>query len=48
MRAGRAASEVADGRTLDVGPGDVGMLAAGSRTVWTGHEALRKVYVVRG
>ena len=45
---GRATIEVADGPTLDVGPGDVGMLAAGSRTVWTVHETLRKVYVVRG
>lgn len=45
---GRATIEVADGPTLEVGPGDVGMLAAGSRTVWTVHETLRKVYVVRG
>ena len=44
---GRATIEVAGGPTLQVGPGDVGMLAAGSHTVWTVHETLRKVYVVR-
>jgi hypothetical protein len=44
---GRATIEVADGPTLQVGPGDVAMLAAGSHTVWTVHETLRKVYVVR-
>lgn len=44
---GRATVEVADGPTLEVGPGDVGMLPAGARTTWTVHETLRKVYVVR-
>ncbi len=44
---GRATIEVAGGPTLQVGPGDVGMLAAGARTTWTVHEDLRKVYVVR-
>lgn len=45
--AGRATIEVDGGPTLQVGPGDVGLLAAGARTVWTVHEDLRKVYVVR-
>lgn len=45
---GRARIEVAGGPVLEVGPGDVGLLAAGSRTTWTVHETLRKVYVVRG
>jgi uncharacterized cupin superfamily protein len=44
---GRATVEVEDGPTLEVGPGDVGLLAAGSRTTWTVHEDLRKVYVTR-
>lgn len=43
---GRATIEVADGPTLHVGPGDVGVLPAGAHTVWTIHETLRKVYVV--
>lgn len=43
---GRATIEVADGPTLQVGPGDVGILAAGSHTTWTVHETLRKVYVL--
>jgi uncharacterized cupin superfamily protein len=45
--AGRATIAIADGPTLEVGPGDVGVLAAGTRTTWTVHEDLRKVYVVR-
>jgi uncharacterized cupin superfamily protein len=44
---GRATIEVEDGPTLEVGPGDVGLLPAGTRTTWTVHETLRKVYVVR-
>ena len=44
---GRATVEVVDGPTLEIGPGDVGLLPAGARTTWTVHEALRKVYVVR-
>jgi uncharacterized cupin superfamily protein len=44
---GRATIEVEGGPTLQVGPGDVGRLAAGARTTWTVHENLRKVYVVR-
>jgi uncharacterized cupin superfamily protein len=45
---GRATIEVAGGATLEVGPGDVGVLEAGARTTWTVHEDLRKVYVIRG
>ena len=46
--AGRATIEVEGGPTLEVGPGDVGLLEAGARTRWTVHETLRKVYVIRG
>jgi uncharacterized cupin superfamily protein len=44
---GRATIEVDGGPTLEVGPGDVGHYPAGTRTTWTVHETLRKVYVVR-
>ena len=44
---GRATVEVADGPTLELGPGDVGLLPAGAGTTWTVHETLRKIYVVR-
>jgi uncharacterized cupin superfamily protein len=44
---GRATVDVADGPTLELGPGDVGLLPAGARTTWTVHETLRKIYVVR-
>jgi uncharacterized cupin superfamily protein len=44
---GRATIEVEGGPTLEVGPGDVGLYPAGTRTRWTVHETLRKVYVVR-
>ncbi|MGK5551747.1 cupin domain-containing protein [Actinomadura kijaniata] len=43
---GRATIEIEDGPTLEVGPGDVGVLTAGARTTWTVHETLRKVYQV--
>jgi uncharacterized cupin superfamily protein len=43
---GRATIAIEDGPTLEVGPGDVGFLAAGARTTWTVHETLRKVYHV--
>jgi uncharacterized cupin superfamily protein len=46
--AGRATIEVADGPTLEVGPGDVGVLEAGAETTWTVHEDLRKIYIIRG
>lgn len=43
---GRASVELVDeGRTLELGPGSVGWLDAGTRTVWTVHETLRKVYI---
>lgn len=45
---GRATIEVADGPTLTVGPGDVGVLEAGAETTWTVHETLRKIYLIRG
>ncbi len=45
---GRATIEVEGGPTLEVGPGDVGTLRAGDRTVWRVHETLRKVYSVQG
>ncbi|WP_067819094.1 cupin domain-containing protein [Actinomadura kijaniata] len=41
---GRATIEIEDGPTLEVGPGDVGVLTAGARTTWTVHETLRKTY----
>ncbi len=41
---GRATIEVEGGPTLEVGPGDVGLLHAGDRTTWTVHEDLRKIY----
>jgi hypothetical protein len=41
---GRATIEVEDGPTLEVGPGDVGLLHAGDRTTWTVHEDLRKIF----
>ncbi len=44
---GRATIEVAGGPTLEVGPGDVGVLEAGAETTWTVHEDLRKIYVIR-
>ena len=44
---GRATVAVVDGPTLEIGPGDVGLLPAGARTTWTVHQPLRKVYVVR-
>jgi uncharacterized cupin superfamily protein len=43
---GRATIEVEDGPTLDLGPGDVGLLHAGDRTTWRVHEDLRKIYQV--
>ncbi|HSL11201.1 MAG TPA: cupin domain-containing protein [Actinomycetota bacterium] len=43
---GRATIEVEGGPTLDVGPGDVGILEAGARTTWRVHETLRKVFHV--
>ncbi len=42
---GRASIQVDGGPTLEVGPGDLGVLEAGARTTWVVHEDLRKVYV---
>jgi uncharacterized cupin superfamily protein len=44
---GRATIEFAGGR-VNLGPGDVCVLAAGTRTVWTVHETLLKGYALRG
>ncbi len=44
---GRATVDFADGTTMEVGPGDVGILPPGAATRWTIHEDLRKVYVIR-
>jgi uncharacterized cupin superfamily protein len=41
---GRATIAIEGGPTLEVGPGDVGLLHAGDRTTWTVHEDLRKIY----
>jgi uncharacterized cupin superfamily protein len=42
------ATIVAEGEEpVEVGPGDVCVLAAGARTTWTVHETLRKIYVIR-
>ena len=43
--AGRPSSS-RTGATLDVGPGDVGVLERGARTIWTVHETLRKAYQI--
>jgi hypothetical protein len=45
---GLATIEVEDGPTLEVGPGDVGLLHAGDRTTWTVHEDLRKIFQTTG
>lgn len=46
---GSARVEFADGSAaLDLGPGDVVHLAAGSATVWTVFDTLRKVYLTAG
>jgi len=44
---GRATIDIEGGSVLEVGPGDVGVLRAGDRTVWRVHETLRKVYQAR-
>ncbi|KAB8187587.1 DUF861 domain-containing protein [Nonomuraea phyllanthi] len=44
---GRATIAVEGGTTIEVGPGDVCLLAEGARTTWIVHETLRKVYQVR-
>jgi uncharacterized cupin superfamily protein len=42
---GRAIVEFGDGRTMELGPGTVGRLAEGQKTVWRVMETLRKVYI---
>ena len=44
---GRATIEFAGGR-VEVGPGDVVAMAAGTDTVWTVHETLLKGYALSG
>jgi uncharacterized protein len=44
---GRATIDCAGGPTLEVSPGDVVLLRAGTATTWTVHETLRKVYLLR-
>jgi uncharacterized protein len=44
---GSATVEFGDGSpTIDIGPGDVVRLAAGTETVWTVTETVRKIYLV--
>lgn len=43
---GSATVVVDGGPTLELGPGDLGILEGGARTTWTVHETLRKVYVL--
>ncbi|GAA4991029.1 putative cupin superfamily protein [Nonomuraea thailandensis] len=44
---GRATIAVEGGATIEVGPGDVCLLAEGAKTTWIVHETLRKVYQTR-
>jgi hypothetical protein len=44
---GQPAVGIKDSPPIDGGAGDVGILTAGTRTTWTVHETLRRVYVVR-
>ena len=44
--AGAATVEFVEaGYTLELGPGFVGQLLAGTRTIWTVTESLRKIYI---
>jgi uncharacterized protein len=43
---GRATVEVEGGPTMELAPGDLGVLARGARTRWTVHEPLRKVFQI--
>ena len=47
LLAGRAVIEVEGGAKVEIGPGDLVRLEAGTRTVWHVSEPLRKVYVTR-
>lgn len=42
--AGRATVQEVDGEPVELGPGDLCVLRAGTRTVWTVHEELVKGY----
>ncbi len=42
---GAATVDFADGTIVELGPGSVGRLHDGQRTVWTVTETLRKVYI---
>ncbi|MGR6922986.1 cupin domain-containing protein [[Actinomadura] parvosata] len=44
---GRATVAVEGGTTVELGPGDVCLLAEGAKTTWIVHETLRKVYQTR-
>ena len=44
---GRATVEFADGHRIELGRGDVCVLAAGAETVWTVHETILKGYRLR-
>lgn len=43
---GRATVEFEDGPTIEIGPGDVGLLQDGARTIWRVHETIRKAYQI--
>jgi len=43
---GRATVQFIDGPTIEIGPGDVGLLQARAKTIWTVHETLRKAYQI--
>ncbi|MFJ9519182.1 cupin domain-containing protein [Kitasatospora sp. NPDC101801] len=43
---GRATIAFENGSVLEVGPGDLAVLAEGDRTTWTVHETLRKAYAI--
>ena len=44
---GRATvQDLADGSTIELGPGSIGRLTEGMKTVWTVTETLRKVYLI--
>ncbi|MFF4414929.1 cupin domain-containing protein [Streptosporangium sp. NPDC001559] len=42
--AGRATLEVENGTSIELAPGSVCLLSAGTKTTWIVHETLRKVY----
>jgi uncharacterized protein len=43
---GRATVEFEGGPTIEIGPGDVGLLEDGARTIWRVHETIRKAYQI--